>query len=190
MISFAEEAGTHRVPGELVTEMEQMFSNDGGLSASPDFEYRPQQQQMAMAVAEALDQRHVLCAEAGTGVGKSLAYLIPAAKFALESGRKAIISTHTINLQEQLISKDIPLANKILGGGIHAALLKGRGNYLCPLRMRRAMDQAGDLFSTSESEEMKAIWDWAEGTKDGTKSDLDFIPTPKVWAQVCSDGAV
>ena len=190
MISFAEEAGTHRAPGELVTEMEQMFSTDGGLSASPDFEYRPQQQQMAMAVAEALDQRHVLCAEAGTGVGKSLAYLIPAAKFAMESGRKAIISTHTINLQEQLISKDIPLANKILGGGLHAALLKGRGNYLCPLRMRRAMDQAGDLFSTSEAEEMTAIWDWAEGTKDGTKSDLDFIPSPKVWAQVCSDGAV
>jgi len=190
MISFAEEAGTHRNPGELVTEMEKMFSADGGLSASPDFEYRPQQQEMAMAVASALDERHVLCVEAGTGVGKSLAYLIPAAKFALETGRKAIISTHTINLQEQLISKDIPLANKILGGGLTAALLKGRGNYLCPLRLRRAMDQLSDLFSTSESEEIKAIWDWAEGTKDGTKSDLDFSPSPKVWAQVCSDGAV
>jgi ATP-dependent DNA helicase DinG len=104
MISFAEEAGTHRAPGELVTEMEQMFSADGGLSASPDFEYRPEQQQMAVAVAAALDDRHVLCVEAGTGVGKSLAYLLPAAKFALETGRKAIISTHTINLQEQLIS--------------------------------------------------------------------------------------
>lgn len=190
MISFAEDAGTHRMPGELVTGMELMFSPDGGLSASPDFEYRPEQQQMAMAVADALEQRHILCAEAGTGVGKSLAYLIPAAKFALETGRKAVISTHTINLQEQLISKDIPLANQILGGGLKAALLKGRGNYLCPMRLRRAMDQLGDLFSTSESEEIKAIWDWAEGTKDGTKSDLDFIPSPKVWAQVCSDGAV
>lgn len=190
MIGFAEDGAAPGAPGELVTEMEHMFSPDGGLSASPDFEFRPEQQQMAMAVASALDDRHVLCAEAGTGVGKSLAYLIPAAKYALESGRKAIISTHTINLQEQLISKDIPLANKILGGGLHAALLKGRGNYVCPLRLRRAMDQMGDLFSTSESEEMKAIWDWAEGTNDGTKSDLDFMPSPKVWSQVCSDGSV
>ena len=108
----------------------------------------------------------------------------------METGRKAIISTHTINLQEQLISKDIPLANKILGGELRAALLKGRGNYLCPLRLRRAMDQTGDLFSTSEGEELKAIWNWAEGTQDGTRSDLDFVPSAKVWSQVCSDGSV
>ncbi|MGJ8676650.1 MAG: ATP-dependent DNA helicase [Akkermansiaceae bacterium] len=190
MIGFAEEGGTQETRGELTRETELMFSATGGLSKSPDFEFRPEQQQMAVAVAEALEDRHVLCTEAGTGVGKSLAYLLPAAKHALESGRKAIISTHTINLQEQLISKDIPLANKILGGGLRAALLKGRGNYLCPLRLRRAMDQTGELFSTSEGEELKAIWNWAEGTQDGTKSDLDFMPSPKVWAQVCSDGAV
>ena len=187
MISFAEQGAT---PGELLKEMEAMFSATGGLSASPDFEFRAEQQQMAMHVAEALEEKHVLCAEAGTGVGKSLAYLIPAAKFALDTGRKAVISTHTINLQEQLISKDIPLANKILGGELKAALLKGRGNYLCPLRLRRAMDQTGDLFSTSEGEELKAIWDWAEGTTDGTKSDLDFQPSAKVWSQVCSEGSV
>lgn len=187
MISFAEQGAA---PGELLKEMEAMFSATGGLSASPDFEFRAEQQQMAMHVAEALEEKHVLCAEAGTGVGKSLAYLIPAAKFALDTGRKAVISTHTINLQEQLISKDIPLANKILGGELKAALLKGRGNYLCPLRLRRAMDQTGDLFSTSEGEELKAIWDWAEGTTDGTKSDLDFQPSAKVWSQVCSEGSV
>ncbi len=187
MIGFAEDGAG---PGVLVQEMEDMFSAHGGLSASPDFEFRPEQQQMAMAVAEAIEDRHVLCVEAGTGVGKSLAYLLPAAKYALESGRKAVISTHTINLQEQLISKDIPLANKILGGGLHAALLKGRSNYICPLRLKRAMQQTGDLFSTSEGEELKAIWDWAEGTQDGTRSDMDFTPSPKVWAQVCSDGSV
>ena len=187
MIGFAEQGAA---PGELLKEMEAMFSDSGGLSASPDFEFRAEQQQMAMRVAEALENKHVLCAEAGTGVGKSLAYLIPAAKFALDTGRKAVISTHTINLQEQLISKDIPLANKILGGGLKAALLKGRGNYLCPLRLRRAMDQTGDLFSTSEGEELKAIWDWAEGTNDGTKSDLNFQPSSKVWSQVCSEGSV
>ena len=187
MIGFAEDGAA---PALLAREMEAMFSKDGGLSASPDFEFRAEQQQMAVAVAEALEDRHVLCAEAGTGVGKSLAYLLPAAKYALESGRKAIISTHTINLQEQLISKDIPLANKILGGELRAALLKGRGNYVCPIRLRRAMDQTGDLFSTSEGEELKAIWKWAEGTHDGTKSDLDFTPSAKVWSQVCSDGSV
>lgn len=175
---------------DLVREMEEMFSSSGGLSSSPDFEYRPEQQQMAMAVAGALDNTHVLCAEAGTGVGKSLAYLIPAAKFAMETGRKAVISTHTINLQEQLIGKDIPLANKILGGKLKAALLKGRGNYLCPLRLKRAMQQTGDLFSTGEAEELKAIWDWAEGTTNGTRSDLDFQPMPKVWSQICSEGSV
>ncbi len=187
MISFAEQGAA---PGVLLKEMEMMFSASGRLSTSPDFEFRAEQQQMAMHVAEALEEKHVLCAEAGTGVGKSLAYLIPAAKFALDTGRKAVISTHTINLQEQLISKDIPLANKILGGELKAALLKGRGNYLCPLRLRRAMEQTGDLFSTSEGEELKAIWDWAEGTNDGTKSDLDFQPSAKVWSQVCSEGSV
>ena len=189
MISFAEENGSTGSK-DLVKEMEEMFSASGHLSSSPDFEYRPEQQQMAMAVAEALEDTHVLCAEAGTGVGKSLAYLIPAAKFAMETGRKAVISTHTINLQEQLIGKDIPLANKILGGDLKAALLKGRGNYVCPLRLKRAMQQTGDLFSTGEAEELKAIWDWSEGTLDGTRSDLDFQPSPKVWSQVCSEGSV
>ncbi len=174
----------------LVAEMEHMFSPNGGLSASPDFEYRPEQQQMAMAVAAALDETHVLCAEAGTGVGKSLAYLIPAAKFAKETGRKAVISTHTINLQEQLIGKDLPLANKILGGDLKFALLKGRGNYVCPMRLKRAMQQTGDLFSTGEAEELKAIFKWAEKTKDGTRSDLNFEPSAKVWSQVCSEGSV
>jgi ATP-dependent DNA helicase DinG len=189
MISFAEENGSTGSK-DLVKEMEEMFSANGHLSSSPDFEYRPQQQQMAMAVAEALEDTHVLCAEAGTGVGKSLAYLIPAAKFSMETGRKAVISTHTINLQEQLIGKDIPLANKILGGDLKAALLKGRGNYVCPLRLKRAMQQTGDLFSTGEAEELKAIWEWSEGTLDGTRSDLDFQPSPKVWSQVCSEGSV
>ncbi|NWK57437.1 DEAD/DEAH box helicase [Verrucomicrobiaceae bacterium N1E253] len=189
MIAFADD-NEGRSSGDLVNAMEQMFSSSGKLSSSPDFEYRAEQQQMSMAVAEALENTHVLCAEAGTGVGKSLAYLIPAAKFALETGRKAVISTHTINLQEQLINKDIPLANKILGGELKAALLKGRGNYVCPLRLKRAMQQTGDLFSTGEAEELKAIWDWAEGTRDGTKSDLNFQPSAKVWSQVCSDGSV
>lgn len=170
--------------------MREVFSETGLLSKSPDFEYRAEQQEMAGEVAEALDGERSLVVEAGTGVGKSLAYLIPAVEFAMREGRKAVISTHTINLQEQLIGKDLPIVRKLLAQPFEAALLKGRGNYLCPMRLRRAMDMGGDLFSSSEQEELMEIWKWAESTRDGTRSDLDFEPSIKVWLQVCSESHV
>ncbi|MGC4015239.1 MAG: ATP-dependent DNA helicase [Luteolibacter sp.] len=174
------------MPGfaELVRDA---FSNKGTLAKSRDFEFRPQQQELAVAVAESLIGSMPLVAEAGTGVGKSLAYLVPAAKFALQTGRKAVISTHTINLQEQLVRKDIPIVRKILGEELPAVLLKGRQNYLCPLRLKRAREQAADLFTTSESDELERIRQWAEATRDGTLSGLDFQPSMKVWLQVCSE---
>ncbi|HEY8992199.1 MAG TPA: ATP-dependent DNA helicase [Luteolibacter sp.] len=174
------------LPGfaELVRDA---FSNQGALAKSRDFEFRPQQQELAVAVAESLVGGVPLVAEAGTGVGKSLAYLIPAARYALETGRKAVISTHTINLQEQLVRKDIPIVRKILGEELPAVLLKGRQNYLCPARLRRAREQAQDLFTSGESEELERIRQWAEGTRDGTLSDLHFQPSMKVWLQVCSE---
>ncbi|MCW1912885.1 ATP-dependent DNA helicase [Luteolibacter sp. GHJ8] len=175
------------LPDAFVEEIALAFSHGGALARSKDFEFRAEQQQLAVAVAEALVGKRCLVAEAGTGVGKSLAYLVPAARFALQSGRKAIISTHTINLQEQLIRKDIPIVRKILGEELPAVLLKGRGNYLCPLRLRRAFEQSGDLFTSTENEELNRIREWAEGTKDGTLSDLDFQPSMKVWLQVCSE---
>lgn len=177
----------HEVPSALAEEIHGIFSGDGLLSKSPDFFYRPEQQLMAVEVAGALVEKRVLAVEAGTGVGKSLAYLIPAVKFACETGRKAVLSTHTINLQEQLTGKDIPIVKKLLGVDFDAVLLKGRQNYVCPLRLRIAMDARGDLFTSSESEELKAIYDWAEGTQDGTLSELDYKPSPKVWSQVCSE---
>lgn len=174
------------MPGfaELVRDA---FSNKGALAKSRDFEFRPQQQELAVAVAESLIGSMPLVAEAGTGVGKSLAYLVPAAKFALQTGRKAVISTHTINLQEQLVRKDIPIVRKILGEDLPAVLLKGRQNYLCPLRLKRAREQAADLFTTTESDELERIRQWAEATRDGTLSGLDFQPSMKVWLQVCSE---
>ncbi len=174
------------VPG-LGEAVRDVFSTKGLLAKSRDFEYRPQQQELAVAVAEALVRAEPLVAEAGTGVGKSLAYLVPAARFALETGRKGVISTHTINLQEQLVRKDIPIVRKVLGEELPAVLLKGRQNYLCPLRLRRAWEQSGDLFTGSENDELEAIRKWAEGTRDGTLSDLDFQPSMKVWLQVCSE---
>ena len=167
-----------------------VFSETGLLSKSPDFEYRAEQQQMAGEVAEALEGERSLVVEAGTGVGKSLAYLIPAVEYAIREGKKAVISTHTINLQEQLIGKDLPIVRKLLAEPFEAALLKGRGNYLCPMRLRRAMDNGGDLFTSSEQEELMEIWKWAESTRDGTKSDLDFEPSLKVWLQVCSESHI
>jgi ATP-dependent DNA helicase DinG len=187
MISLTD--GAPATPA-LSERMLQAFSASGVLSKSADFEYRPQQQEMAVKVAEALSNARPLVVEAGTGVGKSLAYLVPAVEYALEKDRKAVISTHTINLQEQLIRKDLPLVRKLLGHEVPAVLLKGRQNYLCPSRLRRAQDQIGDLFTSSEAEELAAINKWAEKTRDGTLSDLDFQPSMKVWQQVCSEAHV
>lgn len=173
-------------PG-LPDEVHDAFSPTGLLAKSPDFEFRAEQQQLAVAVAEAIQGGRPLVAEAGTGVGKSLAYLVPAARFALETGRKAVISTHTINLQEQLVRKDIPIVRKLLGEQLPAVLLKGRQNYLCPARLRRALEQTGDLFTARENDELEQIRQWAESTRDGTLSDLEFQPNTKVWLQVCSE---
>ncbi len=178
------------MPDAFVEEIGMAFSNAGSLARSKDFEFRAEQQQLAVAVAQALVEERCLVAEAGTGVGKSLAYLLPVARYALRTGRKAIISTHTINLQEQLVRKDIPIVRKLLGEELPAVLLKGRQNYLCPMRLSRAREQSGDLFTSSESDELERIREWAEGTRDGTLSDLDFQPSMKVWLQVCSEAHV
>src|SRR5205085_11527837 len=114
---------------DLLKQVEEIFSAKGILSRSGNFEFRPQQQQMALAVARALENRQHLAVEAGTGVGKSLAYLVPAILHAVPNKKKAIISTHTINLQEQLTEKDLPLLEKILPVPFTFTMLKGRGNY-------------------------------------------------------------
>lgn len=172
---------------DIVATATDFFSATGPLSRSPDFEFRAEQQDMARHVAQALQSGHPLAVEAGTGVGKSLAYLVPAILFGQAHRRKAIISTHTINLQEQLIHKDIPILQKIHDLPFAAALLKGRGNYLCMSRLRRAMRNKGDLFSSSEQDDLKMLWDWAHETEDGSRSDLPHPPSPGVWNQVCSE---
>src|SRR6476646_4733103 len=135
------------ISSDLVERIHAIFSEGGLLSKARNFEYRPQQQEMAVAVAEALEEERHLVVEAGTGVGKSLAYLVPAILYALEQKKKAIISTHTINLQEQLLYKDIPILEKILPVEFNAALMKGRQNFLCPRRLERALQQAKELFT-------------------------------------------
>src|SRR3981081_3913329 len=145
---------------------------------------------MAVAVARTLEDERHLVVEAGTGVGKSIAYLAPAVLYAIQEKKKAIVSTHTINLQEQLLQKNIPILKKILPVEFDAALMKGRQNYLCPRRLERALQQAGELFTTSEAAELARVVEWARTTKDGTLSDLAIEPDPKVWAQVCSEAHI
>ncbi|PYJ89016.1 MAG: ATP-dependent helicase, partial [Verrucomicrobia bacterium] len=172
---------------DFIDEVRTLFSPTGRLSRAKNFEYRREQQLMAVAVAQALEEERHLVVEAGTGVGKSIAYLAPSILYALAQKKKAIVSTHTINLQEQLIHKDIPILKKILPVEFEAALMKGRQNYLCPRRLERAIQQAGELFTTSEAAELARIADWARTTADGSLSDLAIEPDAKVWTQVCSE---
>ncbi|MCS7090958.1 MAG: helicase C-terminal domain-containing protein [Verrucomicrobiota bacterium] len=172
---------------DLATEIETLFSPHGLLAKARNFEYRPQQQTMAVAVARALVRGESLLVEAGTGVGKSLAYLIPAILFAVRHHKRAIVSTHTINLQEQLIHKDLPLLERILPVKFSYTMLKGRANYLCTRRLHKALEQAHALFTSPEQAELERIRDWAARTTDGSLSDLDPQPDPKVWDQVCSE---
>jgi len=180
---------------------------------------------MATAVGRALTESCHLAVEAGTGVGKSYAYLIPAILHALARKKRAVVSTHTINLQEQLIEKDIPFVQRVLkdvkderlltalekrrtedassanpkskiqnpkseGIAFNAVLVKGRANYLCPRRLARALKDSAKLFASSEHAELKRIAEWARTTKDGSLSDLNPQPDPKVWAEVCSERGI
>ncbi len=149
-----------------------------------NFEERPQQAQMASAIAVAVEEGKHLAVEAGTGVGKSFAYLVPAILAALESKSQAVISTHTISLQEQLIKKDIPFLQRHLGRDFKAVLAKGRGNYLCLRRLARAEGFSGDLFPTSQMRELDRVKVWAQETGDGTLQELSPEPPHDVWSAV------
>jgi ATP-dependent DNA helicase DinG len=172
---------------EFVIQVEEVFSESGLLSKASNFEYRPQQQEMAVATAKALVSGENLVVEAGTGVGKSLAYLVPSILFAVRQNKKAVICTHTINLQEQLAQKDLPMLKQILPANFKYAMLKGRQNYLCTRRLKKAMSEADSLFTSPETAELQRIYEWSKTTEDGSLSDFEIEPDPKVWSQVCSE---
>jgi ATP-dependent DNA helicase DinG len=152
------------------------------------YESRPEQVQMAEAVARAIEAPSHLMVEAGTGVGKSFAYLVPAILAAAEQGLKVLISTHTINLQEQLLRKDIPFLRSVLPHEFTAVLAKGRGNYVSLRRLNGAGARADATFSRPEDiDQLARLKVWGLGTRDGSKSDLDFRPSPPVWEAVQSD---
>ncbi|VVM07490.1 putative ATP-dependent helicase DinG [Methylacidimicrobium cyclopophantes] len=142
---------------------------------------------MARAVAEALEEKGVLAVEAGTGTGKSLAYLFPALRCARKLGRRGMISTHTLNLQAQLFGRDLPFLLRTLSDSFTVVLLKGRRNYFCPRRIDQALRYGRDLFAPRESEEIARIAQWSFATKTGSWEELEPPPEPGLWSRLCSE---
>ena len=170
--------------------LKEIFGPEGPISRNlPAYEYRPQQFQMAEAVVKAMDEERHLIVEAGTGVGKSFAYLAPAIRYAVSASGRVIISTHTINLQEQLLKRDIPFLKKALPLSFKAVLVKGRSNYLCLRRWERELKSEGeDLFAAQENaRDLKMLANWLKGTRDGSLSDLKRQPFKHVWSKICSE---
>jgi ATP-dependent DNA helicase DinG len=152
-----------------------------------NYEVRPQQQKMLEHVAEAFNEKKIAVIEAGTGTGKTLAYLLPAIEWSVRNRERTVIATGTINLQEQLINKDIPLLQAAHDLHFRAALVKGRTNYACRRKLLEVSTQL-DMFSEpSQQNELQMIVEWAQKTADGSKSDLGFIPNEMVWEKIQSE---
>lgn len=168
--------------------LEAILAPGGRLAgAHAGYEDRPGQRRMLRFVGERYNAGGVGIAEAGTGTGKSLAYLLPSVAWALRNGERTVISTNTINLQEQLVRKDLPLVQELLGEPLHWALVKGRGNYVSIRRARLAAESSSLLFDDGRSTELRAVLEWLRATDDGSLSDLSFQPSLEVWQEVESD---
>jgi len=167
-------------------ELSPFLEGGGKLSEIvPGFIPRDQQQQMLESVLRAFNDEEIAVIEAGTGVGKSFAYLLPAVAWAARNRERIIVSTHTINLQQQIIEKDLPIIKRAFGGKIKAVLAKGRSNYICRRRLLEALAEI-DLFPDLQ-EDLKTLKDWTEKTKRGSKSDLSFFPASQLWQMVASE---
>ncbi len=151
----------------------------------PLYEERESQIAMLRLVCKSFNGDELCAAEAGTGVGKSLAYLLPAISWALRNKERVVVSTNTINLQQQLMDKDIPLVKRILGEDPKVVLVKGRRNYLCLHRLNEALDELS-LFEEQDPE-ILAIREWARTTETGSRTDLSFFPSEESWSRVCSE---
>ncbi len=175
--------------------IEDVLGSGGSIARRlKNYESRSQQIEMAKAVESAIATSQHLVVEAGTGTGKSFAYLVPAILAATakqgEGGKrkKVIISTHTISLQEQLIGKDIPFLNAVMPVEFSAVLVKGRSNYISLRRMKGAVDRSSSLYARpDEVAQLQKVVEWSQSTNDGSLADLDFKPLPSVWDEVHSD---
>ncbi|WFB35141.1 helicase C-terminal domain-containing protein [Kiritimatiellota bacterium B12222] len=162
--------------------MSDVFASEG-----LGYEARSQQLEMAAEISKTLHAGNHLVAEAGTGVGKSFAYLAPALLAALSTGQKVVVSTYTISLQEQLLNSDVPRLAKALGREVKAVLVKGRSNYLCHRRLQLARRMGGDLFRPEHQQWLERLAEWANHTEDGSRQSLPEEPPMEVWSQVCAE---
>jgi ATP-dependent DNA helicase DinG len=152
-----------------------------------DFESRREQQHMLAAVAAAFNDSKLALIEAGTGTGKSLAYLLPAIYWAVQNKQRVVVSTNTINLQEQLIHKDLPLLQRALDCKFKSVLIKGRQNYVCLSKVDALEKEGQYLIETEERAELNAILEWSHQTADGSRSDLNILPKPAIWEKVACE---
>lgn len=174
-----------------VDVLDEILSPEGPLARlHGGYEDRPGQREMLRAVAHRFNDGGVGVVEAGTGTGKSLAYLLPAARWAQDNRERTVVSTNTINLQEQLAGKDLPLVRNILGDDVRWALVKGRGNYVSIRRAFLAAEGQASLFEEDRSAEVKALLEWIDATEDGSLSDLSSQPSEELWEEVRSDADV
>ncbi|HAX36427.1 MAG: hypothetical protein A2Y37_09750 [Spirochaetes bacterium GWB1_60_80] len=167
-------------------ELAGVLRKDGKLARLlTDYEPRDSQIELVKAIANAMNEGIVLAAEAGTGVGKSFAYLIPAFAWVIRNRQRIVVSTATINLQKQLMDKDIPRVGSIFKKQLKAVLVKGRGNYLCFNRLMEALDEEG-LFADDEHP-LKRITRWSDTSETGDRADLSFWPEDSTWSRVCAE---
>lgn len=166
--------------------LQTVFAPDSALSEGfQSYEQRSQQVDMAREVQNALHDEHHLFIEAGTGTGKSLAYLIPLLAYARKQDEPVVVSTHTIHLQEQITEQDIHLANNVFTDGGEVVLAKGRNHYLCGERLQNARGRQENLFPEDEDQEiLNRISDWSEETSTGTRDDLPFQVPARIWNQI------
>ncbi len=168
-------------------ELAALLAPGGALASLPGYEDRREQREMLRFVTGHFNDGGTGLVEAGTGTGKSLAYLVPAARWALANGERTIVSTNTINLQEQLVGKDLGIVGEVIGERVRWALVKGRGNYISIRRARLAAESAPSLFPDDRTEELQALLDWVDQTDDGSRSDLPFVPSSDLWDEVRSE---
>ncbi|HEY8665264.1 MAG TPA: helicase C-terminal domain-containing protein [Tepidisphaeraceae bacterium] len=174
----------------MTSTLQDILGADGAIARrlGEKYEFRPQQLEMASAVERAFEEGHHLLVEAGTGVGKSFAYLLPAIDYAVKKRKRVVISTHTIALQEQLIDKDIPLLRSVYPDEFSAVLVKGRSNYLCRRRLDQTRARQNMLFE--EQRQLESLWmieEWANETGDGSLTTLPATPEMGVWDKVCAE---
>ena len=198
MIGLRDDTGSAPPPTSHAPALAaKIFTEDGWLQTALRLEHRPQQEQMARAVAAAMRDDQPLLFEAGTGVGKSLAYLVPGLIQAIDQSRQLIVSTHTISLQEQLETSDLPLCRRLFKStaalaryaDFKSAVLVGKSNYLCTTRLGHALADHASLFPDADYDELQRIATWAEATDTGLRHELRPPPRAEVWDAVSADSS-